>query len=177
MTMEHFAYPYMEKFFGEKTGEYLYAHLASTLTTIPYLVSVDEFQHRVFEKPDMTAKERRAIWRGIEKTYLPWRDYDGNEFLEAGGFWMQKQHIFLYPFYYIDYALAQICAFELYGRMKKDAKLAWEDYVRLCRAGGSKGYFELLETANLHTPFREGSVEAAVSGVIGELEASPFSKV
>lgn len=177
MTMEHFAYPYMEKFFGEKTDEYLYAHLASALTIIPYLVSVDEFQHRVFEKPDMTARERRAVWREIEKTYQPWRDYDGSGFLEEGGFWMQKQHIFLYPFYYIDYALAQICAFELYSRMTKDPKLAWEDYYRLCRTGGNKGYFELLEVANLHNPFREGSVEAAVSGVIEELEASPFSKV
>jgi M3 family oligoendopeptidase len=177
MTMEHFAYPYMEKFFGEKTEQYLYAHLASALTIIPYLVSVDEFQHRVFEKPEMTAMERRQVWREIEKKYQPWRDYDGNKFLEEGGFWMQKQHIFLYPFYYIDYALAQICAFELYGRMKKDPKLAWEDYYRLCCAGGSKGYFELLEVANLHNPFREGSVEAAVSTVIKELEASPFSKV
>ncbi|MGI6151696.1 MAG: M3 family oligoendopeptidase [Christensenellales bacterium] len=177
MAMEHFAYPYMEKFFGEKADQYLYAHLASALTVIPYLVSVDEFQHRVFEKPEMSAKERRQVWREIERKYQPWRDYDGNTFLEEGGFWMQKQHIFLYPFYYIDYALAQICAFELYGRMKKDPKLAWEDYYRLCRAGGSKGYFELLEVANLHNPFREGSVEAAVSTVINELEASPFSKV
>ncbi len=177
MTMEHFAYPYMKKFFGEKADEYLYAHLTSALTTIPYLVSVDEFQHRVFENPQMSAKDRRKVWRDIEGKYMPWRDYDGNEFLEEGGFWMQKQHIFLYPFYYIDYALAQICAFELYGRMKKDPKLAWEDYYRLCRAGGSKGYFELLEVANLHNPFKEGSVEAAVAGIIEEIEASPFSKV
>jgi len=177
MTMEHFAYPYMDKFFGDKADEYRYAHLASALTVIPYLVSVDEFQHRVFEKPEMTAKERRHIWREIEKKYMPWRDYDGNAFLEEGGFWMQKQHIFLYPFYYIDYALAQICAFELYGRMKKDRRRAWEDYFRLCCAGGSKGYFELLDVANLHNPFREGSVEAAVSTVIEELESSPFSRV
>lgn len=50
------------------------------------MVSVDEFQHRVFEKPDMTADERYAVWSEIEKKYMPWRDYDGNEFLEKGGF-------------------------------------------------------------------------------------------
>ena len=54
------------------------------------------------------------MWRELEREYMPWRDYDGNEFLAGGGFWMQKQHIFLYPFYYIEYALAQMCAFQFY---------------------------------------------------------------
>ena len=57
---------------------------------------------------------------------MPWRDYDGNEFLEGGGFWMQKQHIFLYPFYYVDYAMAQMGAFEFYTKMKEDRKAAWQ---------------------------------------------------
>lgn len=169
MTMEHFAYPWMNLFFGDKTEEYLTSHLIGALCSIPYLVSVDEFQHRVYDNPSMTAKERRAVWREIEKKYMPWRDYDGNEFLEEGGFWMQKQHIFLYPFYYIEYALAQICAFQYYGRMKEDRKAAWEDYLRLCRAGGTKGYFELLETGNLLNPFREGTVQKSVDHVLKEI--------
>ena len=169
MTMEHFAYPWMNLFFGDKTEEYLTSHLIGALCSIPYLVSVDEFQHRVYDEPDMTAKERRAVWREIEKKYMPWRDYDGNEFLEEGGFWMQKQHIFLYPFYYIEYALAQICAFQYYGRMKEDRKAAWEDYLRLCKAGGTKGYFELLETGNLLNPFREGTVQKSVDHVLKEI--------
>ena len=172
MTMEHFAYPYLKDFFGaDKVDKAEYAHLAGSLSTIPYLVSVDEFQHRVYEKPAMSAKERRAVWRKIEEKYLPWRDYDGVSFLEEGGFWMQKQHIFLYPFYYVDYALAQVCAFEFYGRMKQDHKAAWESYLTLCRAGGSKGYFELLRLAGLDIPFEVGSVEKAVRHIIEELGA------
>ncbi len=170
MAMEHFAYPWMESFFGENNDKYLYSHLLGALAVIPYMCCVDEFQHRVYEKPDMTAMERRAAWREIEKAYMPWRDYDGVEFLEEGGFWMQKQHIFLYPFYYIDYALAQMGAFELYGRMKEDKSVAWQDYLRLCRAGGTKGYFDLLKVANLSNPFHAGSVEKAVGHVIEELE-------
>ena len=92
-------------------------------------------------------------------------DYDGNEFLEQGGFWMQKQHIFLYPFYYIDYALAQICAFQFFLKARQDRESAWESYLRLCRAGGSRGYFELLEYAGLENPFREGTVEKVMDGV------------
>ena len=172
MTMEHFAYPYLKDFFGEENAEKAkFAHLAGSLSTIPYLVSVDEFQHRVYEKPAMSAKERRAVWHDIEQKYLPWRDYDGVPFLEEGGFWMQKQHIFLYPFYYVDYALAQVCAFQFYGRMKQDHKSAWESYLTLCKAGGSKGYFNLLRLAKLDIPFEEGSVEKAVRHVIDELNA------
>ena len=169
MSMEHFAYPWMESFFGEKTEKYITAHLIGALCTIPYLVCVDEFQHAVYAKPDMTPMEWRKTWREIEKKYMPWRDYDGNEFLEGGGFWMQKLHIFLYPFYYIEYALAQICAFQYYGRMKEDRKAAWEDYLRLCRAGGTKGYFELLEIGNLLSPFRDGTVEKSTGHVIEEI--------
>lgn len=107
--------------------------------------------------------ERRAVWSELEKVYMPWRDYDGNAFLTGGGFWMQKQHIFLYPFYYVDYAMAQIGAFEFYTKMKADRKAAWADYYKLCQAGGSMGYFKLLEYSGLHNVikgrFRKGSPE------------------
>ena len=169
MSMEHFAYPWMKDFFGEKADDYCYAHLAEALVKIPYMVAVDEFQHRVFEKPAMTAKERRTVWHELEKIYLPWRDYDGHPFLEEGGFWMQKQHIFLFPFYYIDYALAQICAIQFYGRAKKDRKKAWADYYRLCQAGGSKGYFDLLKLAELDNPFHDGTVKKTVDGLLEDL--------
>ena len=169
MSMEHFAYPWMELFFGDKAEKYITAHLFNALCTIPYLVCVDEFQHEVYAKPGMTPMDRRKTWREIERKYMPWRDYDGNAFLEGGGFWMQKQHVFLYPFYYIEYALAQICAFQYYGRMKENREEAWEDYLRLCRAGGTRGYFELLETGNLLNPFLEGTVEQSTAHVIEEI--------
>jgi len=169
MAMEHFTYPWMEKFFGEKTDMYLYDHLWGALNVIPYMCVVDEFQHRVYDNPAMTAKERRAVWREIEKEFMPWRDYEDSEFLSEGGFWMQKQHIFLYPFYYIEYALAQICAFGFYLNMLTDRSAAWTDYVNLCKAGGSKGYFDLLKLANLDNPFTGDTVKNCVEAVENRL--------
>ena len=169
MSMEFFAYPWMESFCGDKADKYRYAHFTDAIKTIPYLVCVDEFQHEVYANPEMTPSDWRKTWRKIEHKYMPWRDYDGNAFLEGGGFWMQKLHIFLYPFYYIEYALAQTCAFQYYGRTKENRQAAWEDYLRLCRAGGTKGYFELLETGNLQNPFREGTVEKSTAHVIEEI--------
>ena len=170
MGMELWTYPWMESFFGDKAEQYRKEHLADALMKIPYMVCVDEFQHRVFEKPEMTAMERRAVWSELEKVYMPWRDYDGNAFLTGGGFWMQKQHIFLYPFYYVDYAMAQIGAFEFYTKMKADRKAAWADYYKLCQAGGSMGYFKLLEYSGLHNVLKEGSVKEALKAVLEELE-------
>ncbi len=169
MSMEFFTYPWMEKFFGENADKYRYAHLADALSVIPYMVSVDEFQHEVYAHPDMSAAERRGVWRSLERKYMPWRDYDRNEFLEGGGFWMQKQHIFLYPFYYVDYALAQVCTFQLYDEMKRDRASAWQRYLSLCRLGGTKGYFELLRSVGLLLPFEDGAVAKSVAGTLEEL--------
>ena len=70
----------------------------------------------------------------------------------------------------MEYALAQICAFQFSLRMLDDQPAAWADYLRLCRAGGSRGYFELLKIGNLENPFAEGTVEKAVSAVARELD-------
>lgn len=169
MSMEFFTYPWMDLFFGEAADKYRYAHLADAVEVLPYMACVDEFQHRIYEDRAADKMQRRKIWHELEKKYLPWRDYDGNEFLEGGGFWMQKQHIFLFPFYYIDYALAQMGAFELYGRMKENKQEAWSDYYRLCCAGGSKGYFELLKVAHLRNPFASDTVEKVMQPICEEL--------
>ncbi len=169
MSMELFAYPYMERFFGDKTDKYRFAHFCEAFNCIPYLVCVDEFQHRVFENPGMTAADRRKVWRGIEKKYMPWRSYDGNAFLEGGGFWMQKQHIFLYPFYYIDYAMAQLDAFAL-CRKSVEGGNAWESYLTLCGMGGKYGYFETLERAGLPNPLDPENVKALAAFVEQQAE-------
>ncbi|MBE7088966.1 MAG: M3 family oligoendopeptidase [Clostridiales bacterium] len=174
MTMELFTFPWMDKFFGENAQKYRFSHLAEAIKVVPYLCLVDHYQHEVFANPTATAMERRKIWRDLEKVYMPWRKYDGNAFLEEGGFWMQKQHIFLFPFYYVDYALAQMGALEFYTKSKTDKDAAWSDYYNLCKAGGSKSYFNLLKTANLANPFEEGSVKRAASKVLQELLSAKY---
>ncbi len=158
MAMELFAYPYMERFFGADTDKYRYAHFIDAFRSIPYLVSVDEFQHRVFAEPGSGPSDWRRFWKQTEQKYMPWRSYDGNEFLESGGFWMQKQHVFLYPFYYVDYALAQIDAFALY-RKQLAGEDAWGSYLKLCGMGGKYGYFETLERAGIPMPLDAETVK------------------
>ncbi|KQU10985.1 oligoendopeptidase F [Bacillus sp. Leaf13] len=162
MSMEFLTWPWMELFFKEDTEKYKFSHLSSSLVFLPYGVAVDEFQHFVYETPDASPLERRQAWRKIEKDYLPHRDYEGNEFLENGGYWQRQSHIYQSPFYYIDYALAQICAFQFWKRSVEGDVAAWEDYLNLCQLGGSQSFLGLVESANLKSPFADGTVQSVV---------------
>ncbi len=165
MSMEFFTWPWMHLFFGPDTPKYHFMHFGGALQFLPYGVAVDEFQHIIYQNPDMTPAERNAAWRRLEQTYLPHRDYDGNPFLEQGGFWQKQNHIFNSPFYYIDYALAQICAFQFWTKDRQDHRAAWSDYLRLCQAGGSQSFLDLVKLARLRSPFEDG----CIASVVGEI--------
>ena len=166
MSMEFFTWPWMHLFFKEQTDKYKFAHLSGAILFLPYGVAVDEFQHFVYEHPEASPQERDQAWRQIEEKYLPHRKYDGNSFLQQGGFWKRQSHIFTTPFYYIDYTLAQICAFQFWKKDRTNHEQAWKDYVKLCKAGGSKSFLELVKLANLQSPFEDGCVES----VVGEIK-------
>ncbi len=166
MSMEFFAWPWMEYFYGDQAEKAKVVHLWAALNFIPYGTCVDEFQHCVYEKPSMTPKERRRLWREIEKTYMPEIDYDGNKFLEDGGRWHQQGHIFENPFYYIDYVLAQICAFQFWIRSFKDREGAFRDYVNLCDLGGSLPFTQLLTMAKLSSVFEEETIKSVSEHVL-----------
>lgn len=158
MSMEFLTWPWMDLFFENDTDKYKFIHLSEALLFIPYGVTVDEFQHWVYENPEATPKERREKWIEIEKKYLPTRDYGEVEELKNGIFWFRQGHIFSSPFYYIDYTLAQVCAFQFWIKSRENREKAWKDYLNLCKLGGSKPFFELMKSANLKNPFEEGTL-------------------
>ncbi len=159
MGMEFITWPWMDEFFLEDGDKFRYVHLEEGLQFIPYGVSVDEFQHYVYNNPKASPKERRLKWREIENKYLPHLDYDGMDYLETGGFWQKQAHIYEMPFYYIDYTIAQICAFQYLVKSLEDKDAAWDSYLRLCRAGGKDSFLGLLKIAGLESPFETGTVE------------------
>ena len=158
MSMEFLTWPWMDLFFENDTDKYKFIHLSEALLFIPYGITVDEFQHWVYENPEATPKERREKWLEIEKKYLPTRDYGEVEELKNGIFWFRQGHIFSSPFYYIDYTLAQVCAFQFWIKSRENREKAWQDYLNLCKLGGSKPFFELMKSANLKNPFEEGTL-------------------
>ena len=176
MSMEFLTWPWMELFFQDEVDKYKFSHLAGAISFIPYGVTVDEFQHFVYENPQASPEERKEKWREIEKKYLPFRDYGENDFLEKGGFWFKQGHIFSSPFYYIDYTLAQVCAFQFWIKNKEDKDKAWEDYLKLCKAGGSKSFLKLVDLADLDNPFVDGTIKRTVKPLKDWLDGIDDSK-
>ncbi|MCM1261691.1 MAG: M3 family oligoendopeptidase [Butyrivibrio sp.] len=156
MSMEFFAWPWAEGFFGADSRKFLYAHLADALTFIPYGTMVDHFQHEVYAKPDMTPYERHAVWKELLGVYMPWIRLDGDiPFYADGEGWQRQHHIYERPFYYIDYCLAQTVALQFWAMIQENRKNAWEHYMAYTKQGGSVVFTQLLKNAGLDTPFEE----------------------
>ena len=162
MSMEFITYPWMDVFFKEDTNKYKFAHLCSAIKFLPYGVVVDEFQHIIYSNPNMSKDERKKVWRDLEKKYLPHRDYENNKILEKGCWYFKQGHIFKDPFYYIDYVLAQICAFQFLKKMDEDKDKGWEDYLRICKVGGTQSFLEIVKTGNLVSPFKDKCIESII---------------
>ena len=170
MSMEFITYPWMETFFKEDSDKYKFAHLTSAIKFLPYGVVVDEFQHVVYDNPNMTSDERKKVWRDLEKKYLPHRDYEDNEILERGCWFFKQGHIFKDPFYYIDYVLAQICAFQFLKKMGEDRISGWEDYLRICKVGGRQSFLQIVKTGNLISPFDDKCIEYIIKNLETNIE-------
>jgi M3 family oligoendopeptidase len=176
MSMEFITWPWMDRFFGSEADKYRYMHLSDALLFIPYGALVDEFQHVVYENPGLSSAERFRAWRELERRYLPYRDFSGNAYLEEGGFWQCQRHIYESPFYYIDYTLAQVCAFQYWAKFRHDRESAWSDYITLCKAGGSAPFLELVKVGGLESPFDPGVLEKAVAPAREWLSEIDFSR-
>lgn len=163
MSMEQFSYPYAENFFGKDADKFRFAHLQEAITFVPFGVAVDEFQHICYANENLTPKERTYEWHKLEEKYMPWRTYDNDEFMERGGYWYHKLHIYLYPMYYINYTLTTMGAMEFKSKDHENHEKAWEDYLKLCKCGGSLSYLETLKHANVSNPFEAGSVKKSTS--------------
>lgn len=166
MSMEFFTEPWYHLFFGkEKTADYTGMHLEDAVIFVPYGCMVDEFQHEVYDHPEMTPQQRKEVWKKLEKEYKPHMDYAGLDFFERGCFWQKQHHIYSFPLYYIDYVIAQLCAFEYKIWMDKDRREAWESYLQLCRISASKFHTDLLQQSGIESPFKDGVIRKIVESL------------
>jgi M3 family oligoendopeptidase len=163
MSLEFLTWPHMERFFGDDAERYRRLHLAEAILFLPYGTAVDHFQHEIYARPTMTPAERHDLWRSMEQTYLPWRDWGDLAYPAKGGRWQHQRHIYLMPFYYIDYVLAQTCALQFWVRAERDRDAALADYVTLCRRGGAAPFRALVASAGLTSPFEEGCLAEVVA--------------
>jgi len=166
-TMEHFMFPYLNMFVGEHKKEYIRNHLMQQLENLAYRCAIDEFEHLMYDR-NMSRVQLCELWADISNRYTPWNRISLED-IHQGKCWPRQTHIVEKPFYYIQYDIAQISTYEFYLKMKSSHEQAWSDYMRLCGAGGSKSYAELLETAHLSNPFIGNTSEDICRPIIDEL--------
>lgn len=163
MGLEFLTWPHMEKFFGDDAERFRKTHLTQAILFLPYGVAIDHFQHLVYASPEATPQERHRMWQEMERAYLPWVRYGDMPHVAQGGFWQFQRHIYLHPFYYIDYTLALTCALQLWLRSQKDFNEAMSAYVALCRRGGEAPFQELAASAGLISPFAPRCLEEVIA--------------
>ena len=159
MAMEFLTAPWHHLLFGKDTGKYALLHAEDSFLFLAYGCIVDEFQHRMYQNPDLTPDERNAVWLELEHKYRPWIDFDNLPFYGRGAGWQRQLHIYECPFYYIDYCLSTMAALQFFLLSLKDHKDAWERYLKLVRRAGLASYTELMQTAGLKVPFEDGSIK------------------
>ena len=160
MAMEFLTAPWHHLLFGKDTEKYALLHAEDSFLFLAYGCIVDEFQHRMYQNPDLTPDERNAVWLELEHKYRPWIDFDNLPFYGRGAGWQRQLHIYECPFYYIDYCLSTMAALQFFLLSLKDHKDAWERYLKLVRRAGLASYTELMQTAGLKVPFEDGSIKA-----------------
>ena len=153
MSMEFFAEPWADMFFGEDARKFLYTHLSGALCFIPYGTLVDHFQHVVYQHPEYTPAERHQAWLDLVKVYMPWVKADDLPFYGEGKAWQRQSHIYKTPFYYIDYCLAQTVALNFWAMIQEDRAAAFQTYLKYTCLGGSMVFTDLLKEAGLPSPF------------------------
>ena len=172
MSMEFFAEPWMHLFFDNPV-KYCKVHLEDSIMFLPYGVTVDEFQHWVYENPNATPAERDAYWHSLEEKYTPYKvkAYEGCDYMASGHRWLMQGHIFASPFYYIDYTLAQVMAFQFFNLDRKNHELAWKRYLKLCKMGGKYPFVTLVKKDGMKSPFDEGVLQKTIRPLVKHLKS------
>lgn len=168
-SMEFLMYPFIERYFKEDASKYKIRHLTAALSQIVRSSMMNEFQTFLYDEPNRTKEERKQKWRQLEEAYFPFEKRN-HPYFDRGSSWQSDTNRFDNPFYGIDYALAYVCALSFYRKQKENVKKSWEDFIALCKLGGSKSLLELIEFAQLDSPFEEGTLKSVASSIAEEIE-------
>jgi M3 family oligoendopeptidase len=155
IAMEFLVWDWMEEFFEDNALRYNFSHLEDAIHAMCYRSSIDEFQHFVYSYPNITPRDRKEKWKEIEEKYMPYKSSYNNSYLARGNLWQKQTHIFTLPFYYIDYAFAQICALQVWSIAQINKNEAWSVYMKIANKGGSLSFLDLLKHSGLNSPFEE----------------------
>jgi oligoendopeptidase F len=175
MSMELLTIPFWDEFYRgpAERGRAAREMLESVVSRLAWIAQIDAFQHWVYTHPEHTGEERTAYWLSLDARFGPRADWSGLEDARRWQ-WQRQLHLYVHPFYYIEYGIAQLGALGLWLlSLEQGVPAALERYRRSMTLGGSRPLPELFETAGLPFDFGERTVSRLVNAVERELAKMP----
>lgn len=170
MSMELLGARRLDSFYNDADADRSARKLLEGIVLIlPWIATVDAFQHWIYHHPNHTRDERRAAWRGLLERFGGAVDWSGYEDARDHS-WHRQLHIFLYPFYYIEYGIAQLGALQIWQRSLTDRAGAVADYKKGLALGGSRPLPELFAAAGTRFDFGDELIASLMKTIRTELD-------
>ena len=170
MSMELMSQPQWSVFYSdEEARRAKLDDLEKIVCFLPWMATIDAFQHWVYANPEHTREDRSKHWLELRRRFGPRTDWSGFEELKETS-WQGQLHLFQVPFYYIEYGIAQLGALQMWHYHRRDAADGLARYARAMRLGNTKPLPELFRAAGLDLGFDEEHV-ASLIGELGEAMA------
>jgi oligoendopeptidase F len=173
MSMELLGNEFLERFYAApEANRARRTHLEGIVNIFPWVATVDAFQHWIYTHPGHTRAERTAAWLELMARFggdVDWRGYEA----ARANLWHRQLHIFIHPFYYIEYGIAQLGALQVWANSRRDKAAALRDYQRALALGGSRPLPDLFAAAGCKFEFSRATMAPLVELVreeLGELE-------
>jgi oligoendopeptidase F len=159
MSMELLGNEFIEEFYAsDEAKRARRVHLEGVVGVFPWIATVDAFQHWIYTHPNHSREERRKAWLGLMDRFGGDVDWSGLENVRAN-LWHRQLHIFLHPFYYIEYGIAELGALQVWANSKRDKVRALNDYKKSLALGGSRPLPELFSAAGCQFEFSEKTIQ------------------
>ncbi len=173
MSMELLGNEFLERFYAvPEANRARRTHLEGIVNILPWIATVDAFQHWIYTHPGHTRAERTAAWVALMERFGGAVDWSGYEAARAN-LWHRQLHIFIHAFYYIEYGIAQLGALQVWANSKRDKAEALNHYKRSLALGGSRPLPELFAAAGCKFEFSRKTMAPLVRLVRNELAKLP----
>ena len=170
MSMELLGNEFIESFYNETDSRRARRdHLEGIIEIFPWIATVDAFQHWIYTHPGHTREQRAAAWVELMERFGGDVDWSGFSDVRAN-LWHRQLHIFLHPFYYIEYGIAQLGALQVWANSRRDLAAALRDYQRALKLGGSRPLPELFQPAGCQFDFSAATVKPLIELIRSELD-------
>jgi oligoendopeptidase F len=174
MSMELLGADHFDLFYADPadTARARRAHLEGIIKLLPWIATIDSFQHWLYTHPGHTRDQRTAEWLGLMDRFGSRLDWSGYEHVRRTR-WLWQLHLFHVPFYYVEYGIAQLGALQLWLKSRTDPHRAIANYRAALRLGGTRSLPELFSAAGIVFDFSEKTLRPLMDAIGEELSALP----